>query len=85
MNRPLALLQINCALRFLFIRFLEGNNGSVLFLDAHVVKGGGKLLTDFAEVDFVELFLLSICLSILSPVSKQGAQTRALQRIKISC
>ena len=55
MNRPLALLQINCALRFLFIRFLEGNNGSVLFLDAHVVKGGGKLLTDFAEVDFVEL------------------------------
>ena len=63
MNRPLALLQINCALRFLFIRFLEGNNGSVLFLDAHVVKGGGKLLTDFAEVDFVELFLLSLFLS----------------------
>ncbi len=48
---------------FLFVRFLEGYHGAVLFLDGYVVEGRAELLTDLAEVDFVELFLLSLFLS----------------------
>ena len=48
---------------FLFIRLFERYYSAVLLLNGNVVECRAELLSDLAEIDFVELFLLRLFLS----------------------